>query len=349
MDYDDYFNSYMSSVSSSRAIIRSVLSLLERQDDMLRMMYLNWSAPQQEAASPAQQRRRTGWGTYSPVYRTAMRNTMQSPVNTRFHREYMQNLNIQRNNPTTPLNRQVNQDNEDNTIANIFAQAILNSIGNVGQMSPVVVRPSRRTIELATENILFSDIPSNIDRYQQCPISHDNFQASTPITRIRQCGHYFEREAIATWFQSSCRCPICRADIRDGIVDNSDHNEEVIDESDNSVGSADGAAADNNSNTRSNGNNDNTMHRDRSITDILSMMANVGDMEDAAGATISYQLEFVPVLQNVPSPQSANDRQVHQNIASMMNGFRSSRNNSVMGSHRTTFSRTDPSGNNISR
>lgn len=295
---NEYFNSYISSVTSSRAIVRSAMTLLERQDDMLRMMYLNRSASRQEAALLAQQ------------------------------------------------NRQANQDN---TIANIFAQAILNRIGNMEQMSRVVVRPSQMTVELATENILFSDIPSNIDRYQRCPISHDNFQASTPITRIRQCGHYFEREAIATWFQTSCICPICRADIREGVADNSDHDEEIVVESNNSVGSADGVADNsdhneeivvesNNSVGSADGaalyNNSNTMStvRTRNITDILSMLANAGEMEDVAGDTISYQLEFVPVLQNVPTPQSFNDRQIQQNFVSMMNDFRNSINSNLSGS-----------------
>ena len=54
---NEYFNSYISSVTSSRAIVRSVMTLLERQDDMLRMMYLNRSASRQEAALLAQQNR----------------------------------------------------------------------------------------------------------------------------------------------------------------------------------------------------------------------------------------------------------------------------------------------------
>ena len=240
MDYDDHFNRYMSSVTSSREIVRSLLTLLERQDEQLHLMYLNWSASQQQqavsqqqqAASPAQQRRRTGLGTYDHVNRTATQYTMQYPLSTRFNREYLQFFN----------NTHANQDIDDNTLDNIIAQALLNSVGNLGGMIPVVVRPSQRTVELATDNILFSEIPSNIDRYQQCPISHDIFQANTPITRIRHCGHYFEREAIATWFQTSCICPICRSDIRDGVTDNSDHNEEIVDEPDISVGSADDVA-----------------------------------------------------------------------------------------------------------
>ena len=226
---------------------------------MLRLMYLHWSAQDEEPApapspAPAPLRRRTGLGTHSPVYRAAVRNSMQSPANYRIYREnanrdyriYRENVNrlnnIRRQSPvrnvpstnnTVRNNNNVNNvnNNDNNSIAEIFAQAILNSMGNLGQLSPVIVRPTRQTIERATENILFSDIPSNIDRYQQCPISHESFQADTPITRIRRCGHYFERESIATWFETSCQCPICRADIREGLEEiDGAHNEEIVDE-----------------------------------------------------------------------------------------------------------------------
>lgn len=354
MDNDEYFNSYIACVTSSRAIIRSAMSLLERQDDMLRLMYLNWSDPYEAeptppplsppTPTPAPLRRRTGLGTHSPVYRAAVRNSAQSPLNTRFYRE---NLRRQQNSPPVrPRNLDNNNQPSDNNIANIFAQAILNSIGNMSPLSPVVVRPSQRTIELATENILFSEIPASIDRYQQCPISHDSFQPDTPITRIRRCGHYFERESIATWFQTSCRCPICRTDIREGITDDAAHNEEVVDESDD-------PDDDNTNNESRNSAEENTsnVERNRSIADILSAISSAGETSDFPGATISYQLEFVPVVQNMSSPTTgptsgpttrATSATTRQRYASSMN-----RNSHPTGHHRTTFSRHDPSGNNF--
>lgn len=367
MDYDEYFNSYMSNVISSRAIIRSVMSLLERQDDMLRLMYLNWSAQGEEDArspvptpAPAPVRRRTGLNTHSPIYRAAVRNHMQSPVNTRFYRESIRN-NIRNQSPrnipirndnirNNYINNTIDNNNTENTIAEIFAQAILNSMGNLGQLSPVIVRPTARTIERATENILFSDIPSNIDRYQQCPISHDNFETNTPITRIRQCGHYFGRDAIATWFETSCQCPICRADIRDGLEEDEDnaHNEEIID--DDATGSADQEADPstsdnenennsnrNNSNRNNNNRNNGNIERNRSITDILTMMSNGLDRDN--GASISYQFEFVPVVRNV-----TNGLPPH-----LTSQFDISHNNMSPSNYRTTYSRSyDLSGNNFS-
>lgn len=376
MDYDEYFNSYMSNVISSRSIIRSVMALLERQDDMLRLMYLHWNAqndedPQSPVQSPAPSyaraplRRRTGVGTHSPIYRTAMRNHVQSSGNNRIYTENVIN-NQRRDSPRNipvrnipvrniPIRNNLNNNNNntnttngnpsnvESSIAELFAQAILNSMGNLGPLSPVIVRPTRRTIELATEDILFSEIPSNIDRYQHCPISHESFQANTPITRIIRCGHYFERESIARWFETSCHCPICRADIRDGIDNNEDsHNEEIVD--DDAANSADQdpdqASVNNdndNNNTEDRDNNNNNLQRNRSITDILSAMSNGMDRENAA--SISYQFEFVPVVRNV-----TNGLPPH-----LTSQFDISHNTSSPGSYRTTYSRSyDFSGNNFS-
>jgi hypothetical protein len=242
-----------------------------------------------------------------------------------------------------------NQPN-DNRIANLFAEAILNSIGNMNQPSPVIVRPSQRTIELATENILFSDIPPSIDRYQQCPISHDNFQANTPITRIRRCGHYFERESIATWFQNNSRCPICRADIRDGISHDTAHNDEVINESDDPINNPDDNNTNNGTGNDTSGNTNEinniaNVEINQSISDILGIISSPDEASDFPGATISYQLELVPVVQNEPSPTSDS---TSRTFANSLNMFRRARNNRAVGVHRTSFSGFDPSGNNFS-
>ena len=351
MDNDEYFSSYMASLTSSRSIIRSALNLLERQDDMLRLMYLNWGERYEEetestsvplpVSAPAPLRRRTGLVTHNPVFRNSIRNSTQSPLNTRFNRGTFQRQEA------TPPARSINLDNNnqpiENNIANIFAQAILNSIGNVNQLSPVIVRPSQRTIELATENMFFSEIPASIDRYQQCPISQDNFQPDTPITRIRRCGHYFERDSIATWFQTSCRCPICRADIREGVTDDATHNEEVVDESDDPDNNNDEENTNNDSGNAAEENTNNYLNtqRNQNITDILNMISSTGETNNFPGATISYQLEFVPVVQNVSSPNSST------NTSTSTSWLRRARNN-IVSDNRTTISPSDSSGNNFS-
>lgn len=348
MNNDEYFNSYMASLTNSRAIIRSAMNLLEQQDDMFRLMYLNWidSYEEEEPAptptptpvpSPTPLRRRT----HSPIRRTVIRNSMQYPLNTRIYRDIIQR---QVDSPPVRL-RNLDNNNQpiDDSIANIFAQAILNSIGNINQVSPVVIRPSQRTIELATENMLFSEIPACIDRYQQCPISQDNFQPNTPITRIIRCGHYFERDSIATWFQTSSICPICRADIREEITNDRIYNEEVGAE-ENTNNSAGNGAEENTNNSAGNNDSNTQRDRDRFLNIVDRMISSTGEANNFPIDTISYQLEFAPVVENVLTPTSSANSQTSTSNTSWL---RRARNN-IVGDNRTTIPRSDSSGNNFS-
>lgn len=77
---------------------------------------------------------------------------------------------------------------------------------------PVVIYPTSSQIETATRRVLYRDIARPINN--SCPISMDNFNDNETVTIIRQCGHIFNSDELATWFQSNCRCPVCRYDIR---------------------------------------------------------------------------------------------------------------------------------------
>jgi hypothetical protein len=60
-----------------------------------------------------------------------------------------------------------------------------------------------------TEDLLFANVPED-DRYESCPITYEEFNNESEITRIRHCGHYFSRQAITRWLTTSNNCPICR-------------------------------------------------------------------------------------------------------------------------------------------
>ena len=77
---------------------------------------------------------------------------------------------------------------------------------------PVVIYPTVSQIETATRRVLYRDIVSPIN--SSCPISMDTFNDNETVTIIRHCGHIFNIDELATWFQSNCRCPVCRYDIR---------------------------------------------------------------------------------------------------------------------------------------
>jgi len=77
---------------------------------------------------------------------------------------------------------------------------------------PIVIHPTPSQIETATRRVRYCDIVSPINR--SCPISLENFTDNDMVTVIRFCGHIFNTEHLNTWFQTNCRCPVCRYDIR---------------------------------------------------------------------------------------------------------------------------------------
>ena len=77
---------------------------------------------------------------------------------------------------------------------------------------PILIYPTASQIETATRRVLYRDIAAPINN--SCPISMENFNDNETVTIIRHCGHIFNIDELATWFQSNCRCPVCRYDIR---------------------------------------------------------------------------------------------------------------------------------------
>ena len=66
-------------------------------------------------------------------------------------------------------------------------------------------------IEQSTEMILYN--PSFGERI--CPISMENFDENEHVCRIRGCRHFFKREHLMRWLQTSSQCPVCRYNLRD--------------------------------------------------------------------------------------------------------------------------------------
>ena len=78
--------------------------------------------------------------------------------------------------------------------------------------TPVDVYPTQAQINAATRSVRYSDIvrPTNTS----CPISLEQFDDDSEVTIIRHCGHIFNSGGFTSWFQTNCRCPVCRYDIR---------------------------------------------------------------------------------------------------------------------------------------
>ena len=82
---------------------------------------------------------------------------------------------------------------------------------------PVEIFPTQSQIEIASRNVIYSDILRPLNT--SCPISLERFNDTDHVTIIRYCGHIFNTNELYSWFQSNCRCPVCRHDIRDNILD----------------------------------------------------------------------------------------------------------------------------------
>ena len=77
---------------------------------------------------------------------------------------------------------------------------------------PIEIYPTPSQIENATRSVIYSSIlqPNNVS----CPISLEPFNDTDIVTQIRYCGHIFNTSEINSWFNSHCKCPVCRYDIR---------------------------------------------------------------------------------------------------------------------------------------
>ena len=101
-------------------------------------------------------------------------------------------------------NSRENQQTErsNNTFSNLFQSFF----------EPIIIHPTLSQIETATRRALYRDIVTPINN--RCPISLESFNDSDTVTIIRHCGHIFNSDELNNWFQSNCRCPMCRYDIR---------------------------------------------------------------------------------------------------------------------------------------
>ena len=80
-------------------------------------------------------------------------------------------------------------------------------------LNPVIVRPSREQITLATELGPYQDMENPINT--SCPITLRTFQSNDNVYRIKHCGHIFSKNELDNWFLENTKCPVCRYDIRE--------------------------------------------------------------------------------------------------------------------------------------
>lgn len=98
-------------------------------------------------------------------------------------------------------------------------------------LQPITVRPTQAQIENATSTLVYGEIVDPINT--SCPISLETFTETSEVTMIKHCKHIFNRQNLMSWFNSNCKCPVCRYDIRDYINTETNETNENIHETGN--------------------------------------------------------------------------------------------------------------------
>ena len=101
---------------------------------------------------------------------------------------------------------------DDTALTTAILQMLMRTATEQPPMTPVIVRPTEEQISVATQII------TNVADDTTCAICQDGIQRDEVARKINRCGHTFHRNCIDTWFMTNVRCPVCRADIRDGAI-----------------------------------------------------------------------------------------------------------------------------------
>ena len=57
-----------------------------------------------------------------------------------------------------------------------------------------------------------------------CSITHDVFEPTQRVARIRHCGHIFNSESLVHWLRMNNTCPTCRHNLRNNATTNATTN-----------------------------------------------------------------------------------------------------------------------------
>lgn len=211
---------------------------------------------------------------------------------------YLDTLQI---NTTPDFNRNSVNNNNSNITNNL--SRILSSF-----LDPVNIVPTQVQIENATRNITYGDILDPINN--SCPISLEQFTDSSVVTMIRHCRHIFNTNSLMAWFNNSCKCPICRYDIRNY---NSNNNNNVNSDDNNDDNNVNDIHNDdgNNVNDNNENNNQRTQNARRNNASRINYVDTIFDvLNDLSGNNIlEYSIDDASALFTLLYPQSRRSNQ----------------------------------------
>lgn len=195
-------NTYSNQIEENNNHIQNFMQLLNNQEQTLsRLIFENQSSTQPNR--PNQQNHQNI--NYSPPPLFYNSNTLS------------ENIRQSRNNQSNSLHHLNNQ------FLNIFRFPRLSRRNNniplenidsifEGFFDPINIIPTTEQIQNGIRICTYHEIenPHNTT----CPISLTEFLPDSEVMMIRYCCHIFMKNELENWFQHNSRCPLCRYDIR---------------------------------------------------------------------------------------------------------------------------------------
>ena len=142
---------------------------------------------------------------------------------------------------TNPVSRTTLDSNTRDSLSNLFRNIFRNEIPtSIGNMEISVLGLNSNESNSDSEHIVVShhnifsntkiktkiyendsdsDNETNVDTLERCTICLCDIENNSIIREINKCKHIFHVECADRWFQDNIKCPHCRQDIRDEIVD----------------------------------------------------------------------------------------------------------------------------------
>jgi len=94
----------------------------------------------------------------------------------------------------------------------VLENSIVNAL--IGMLyHPEEQRLTRAELDERVELTRFENIIHPLNN--TCSITHDEFEPSQQVARIRHCGHIFNSDSLAHWLRLNNTCPSCRHNLRD--------------------------------------------------------------------------------------------------------------------------------------
>jgi hypothetical protein len=128
---------------------------------------------------------------------------------------------------------------------------------------------------------------------------------------IRHCRHIFNTNSLISWFNSNCKCPVCRYDIRDyehnNDVSNSNHIQQEQEESNENDENSEtnSNVRDNTRNNRNNRNNRNVNTRNINNQTVNLLQTLFHDtLTDLSNNTIEYTFDNTSDLFTLLFPET---------------------------------------------